>query len=216
MLSSRISCPPIVRVSFTDQPAASTAADTVAIGVFAQEGGALLDQADGAPAQVGELVASGEARGSFRSLALAHADGKRWLLVGLGRREDLTPERLRVAAAVARKRARELSTRKLCWQAPVGADAASVGAIVEGTMLADYRFESFKSSTRGVAELGEPPSHLEELILAAPGERTAETVPRSLRRPSIRRATCRTDPPTISLRARWHSGLASSPRRPRA
>jgi leucyl aminopeptidase len=165
-----------VRVSSTDQPAASTAADTVAIGVFAQEGEARLDQADGAPAQVAELIASGETRGSFRSLALAHADGRRWLLVGLGRRADLTPERLRVAAAVARKRAREFSTRKLCWQAPAGADAASVGAIVEGTMLADYRFESFKSSTRGVAELGEQPSHLEELIVAAPGERTAETV----------------------------------------
>ncbi len=144
--------------------------------MFAREGGAQLDQADSAPAQVGELVASGEARGSFRSLALAHADGKRWLLVGLGRRVELTPERLRVAAAVARKRARELSTQKLCWQVPAQADAASVGAIVEGTILADYRFESFKSSTGGVVELGERPSHLEELILAAPGERTTETV----------------------------------------
>jgi leucyl aminopeptidase len=176
MLSSRISCPPIVQVSSTDQPAASTAADTVAIGVFAQEGGALLDQGDGAPAQAAELVASGEARGSFRSLALTHADGKRWLLVGLGRRADLTPERLRVAAAVARRRAREISTRTLCWQAPAQADAASVGAIVEGTMLADYRFERFKSSTGGGAEPSESPNHLEELVLAAPGERAAETV----------------------------------------
>jgi leucyl aminopeptidase len=150
-----------VRVSSTDQPAASTAADTVAIGVFAQEDGALLDQAEGAPTQVAELVASGEARGSFRSLALAHAEGKRWLLVGLGRRADLTAERLRVAAAVARKRARELSTKTLCWQAPVQVDAASVEAIVEGTILADYRFDRYKSCAAQSAD----PQHLDALIV---------------------------------------------------
>jgi leucyl aminopeptidase len=175
MLPSRISCLATVRVSSTSQPAGASDADTIAIGVFAQEDASQLQALAAVPEQAGALISSGEARGSFRSLALAHADGRRWLLVGLGRREELTPERLRVAAAVVRRRARELSTRSLCWQAPTEADAASVAAIVEGTILADYRFERFKSAPSGSGEQGEPPSHLEELILCAPGE-VGETV----------------------------------------
>jgi leucyl aminopeptidase len=168
MLPSRISCLATVRVSSTSQPAGASGADTIAIGVFAQEDASQLQALAAAPEQAGALISSGEARGSFRSLALAHADGRRWLLVGLGRRDELTPERCRVAAAVVRRRARELSTRTLCWQAPAEADAASVGAIVEGTILADYRFERFKSAPSGSSGEGEPPSHLEELIICAP------------------------------------------------
>ncbi len=164
-----------VRVSSTSQPAGASGADTIAIGVFAQEDASQLQALAGVPEQAGALIASGEARGSFRSLALTHAEGRRWLLVGLGRRAELTPERCRVAAAVARRRARELSTRTLCWQAPAEADAASVGAIVEGTVLADYRFERFKSAPSGSGDQGEPPSRLEELIVCAPGE-IGETV----------------------------------------
>ncbi len=102
----------IVKVSWTAESASATAADTVAIGVFDRE-----EAPAGAPDQVGELLASSEARRSFKSLAVAHAEGKRWLIVGLGAREDFTPERARVVAAVARERAREISTKVLCWQA---------------------------------------------------------------------------------------------------
>jgi leucyl aminopeptidase len=113
-------------------------ADTVAVALFDDE-----PAASGLPAEVGALLGSGEARSSFKSLALAHAGGKRWLCVGLGARSELSGERARVAAAVAVGRARELGTRALCWLAP-SEDVA--GALVEGTLLGDYRFESFKSS----------------------------------------------------------------------
>src|SRR5271166_6540799 len=96
-----------MQVSSTTQPAGATVADTVVLGAF-----------EGAPREVGELLASGEARHSFKALGLAHSEGKRWLVVGLGKREDFTPERARIAAAVARERARELSAVSLCWQAP--------------------------------------------------------------------------------------------------
>jgi leucyl aminopeptidase len=155
-----------MRVSFTNQAAGQTDADTVVLGVFLDG----IDQAASAPAEVAALISSGEARGAPRSLALTHAEGKRWLLVGLGSREDLTPERLRVAAAVARKRARELSTETLCWQAPADADAAAVGAIAEGTILADYRFERYKSSAARSAEVVAVPQHLERLIVCGEGE----------------------------------------------
>jgi leucyl aminopeptidase len=133
-----------VNVSWTTEPAAATTADTVAIGVF--EG---AETPSGAPAQVGELLASGEARRSFKALALAHADGKRWLVVGLGEHSDFTPERARVAAATVRERARELSTKVLCWQTP-SSDGEVAAALVQGTMLADYSFLAHKSGASDV------------------------------------------------------------------
>ena len=64
---------------------------------------------------------SGEARSAFRKLAHTHAAGRRWILVGLGARDDFDAERARVAAAVALGRAREL-----------GARSALLGAAAQG------------------------------------------------------------------------------------
>jgi leucyl aminopeptidase len=158
-----------VNVSWTTDPAAQTAADTVVFGLFERE-----DTPAGAPEQVGELLSSGEARASFKSLGLTHAEGKRWLTVGLGTREDFTAERARVAAAVARERARELSTKVLCWQAPDAQDDV-VAALVEGTALADYSFDSHKSSPTGADKQGSDakPKHLDGLIVAGDGDLAA-------------------------------------------
>jgi leucyl aminopeptidase len=154
----------------------------VAIGLFEGE-----DTPTDAPEQVGELLASGEARASFKSLALTHAEGKRWLTVGLGPREDFTAERARVAAAIARERAKELSTKVLCWQAP-NAHRDIVAALVEGTTLADYSFDSHKSSATEAGTLeGTPhggeqaskqgsaakPKHLDGLLVAGDGDLAA-------------------------------------------
>ena len=62
--------------------------------------------------ELGALLESGEARTGFRKLALTHADGRRWLVAGLGKREDFDPERARIAAATALGRARELGARR--------------------------------------------------------------------------------------------------------
>jgi leucyl aminopeptidase len=150
-------------VSATTQPGGASGADTVVLGVFDGE-----PVRDGLPAEVGRLLSSGEARGSFKSLALAHADERRWLLVGLGKRDDLTAERARVAAAAARNRARELSTRTLCWELPTDAGADVAAALVEGTMLADYRFDRHKSAPASDADA--PPKRLSGLIVSAPSD----------------------------------------------
>jgi len=151
-----------MQVSATTQPAGSTDADTVALPVFEDEHGP-----EAAPAEAAALLAAGEARGAFKSLALAHADGKRWLLVGLGKRELFTPERARVAAAAVRGRTRELSTVALCWQVP-GDSPEIAAALVEGTMLADYRFDRHKSAP--AEDPGAPPKTLARLIVAAAGD----------------------------------------------
>jgi leucyl aminopeptidase len=152
-----------MEVSATTQPARATGADTVALGVFdGEEPGAQ------APAEVGALLASGEARRSFKALGLAHAAGTRWLLVGLGRREDFTGERARVAAAIARERARELSAGSLCWELPQDSGPEVAAALIEGTILADYRFERHKSTS--AADEESKPKKLERLIISSPAD----------------------------------------------
>jgi leucyl aminopeptidase len=147
-----------MNVTASSEAAASTDADTIAVGVFEGE-----STPAGLPAQAAELIASGEARATPKALAVAHADGRRWLLVGLGGREGLTPEHVRVAAAGALARTREIGTRTLCWQAP-SEDPAVCAALVEGTVLADYRFERLKSAPADGEEGA--PKHLEALIVA--------------------------------------------------
>jgi leucyl aminopeptidase len=151
-----------MHVSATTEPAQELDADTVVLGLFDGEGAPAH-----APAEVGDLLAGGEARSTFKALALTHSGGRRWLLVGLGAREELSPERARVAAAKVCERARELSARALCWVLPAdGAEAAALaGALVEGTLLRDYRFERHRSA--GSAEQDEP-ARLARLIVSGP------------------------------------------------
>ena len=146
-------------VAATTTVPAETDADTVAIGVFEGE------QDVAAPAEVGEILASGEARRTPGAIAVTHAAGKRWIVVGLGSRSDFTPELARTAAAQARARAREIAARSLCWSLPAGGDEAVAAALVEGTVLADYSFRHFKSAAPGDDEV--PAEGLDTLVVAA-------------------------------------------------
>src|SRR4051812_28502942 len=128
---------PRIAVSARTGPAAETDADTRVVGVFEGE--------QAAEPELQAMVESGEAKAALRKVAVAHAGGKRVILAGLGKRDELDPERARVAAAVAAGRARELGARALSWAAPSD-DAGVVGGVVEGTLLALYSFDSFKSS----------------------------------------------------------------------
>jgi leucyl aminopeptidase len=167
---------PQMLVSATTQPGRACDADTIVAGLFEDE--QLSGDVSGA---LTDLVSSGEARGSFEALAVAHAEGKRWIVAGLGAREKFTPERARVVAAAVHGRAREISTRALCWQTPE-TDSTSgengepgdsgarprdfVGALVEGTILAAYRFERHKSAPAKTPSGA--PRELERLIISAP------------------------------------------------
>src|SRR5215207_3661035 len=128
-----------VRATTDDPP--DTGADTVVVGLFAGKR-VPHDVEDGA---LGALVESGEAKPGFRKLTHTHAAGRRWILVGLGDREAFDAERARIAAAVALGRARELGARVLCWELPHKVPDAVAGALVEGTLLAAYRYVAFKS-----------------------------------------------------------------------
>ena len=116
------------------------------VGVFEGEGIA-HDVPGGA---LNALLESGEAQRKFKRLAVTHAEGRRFVLVGLGARDEFDAERARAAAAVAHGRARELGAETLCWEVPHHVDDEIVAGLVEGTLLHAYRFERYKPQ-RGLA-----------------------------------------------------------------
>src|SRR3954470_25060178 len=142
-----------MRVSSTTQAPPETGADTIAVGVF--EGKAISHDVDGV---LQGLVDAGEAKGGLRKLAVAHAGGRRYVLVGLGKRDAFDAERARVAAAAVAGRAKELGTRVLCWELPH--HTAATG-FVEGTLLAAYEYRAYKSKG------GDDDGQIEELIVSA-------------------------------------------------
>ena len=145
-----------MEVTATTEAPLATGADTIVIGLVEGEGvphdhaGALQP-----------LVDRGEARPGFKKLAVTHADGRRIVLVGLGPRDQLDPERCRQAAAVAHGRAKELGATRLCWEVPHKVSSAHASALVEGTLLAAYEFRAFKSTP------GEDGRAIEALVLSA-------------------------------------------------
>src|SRR5918992_1137584 len=118
-----------------------TAADTRVVALF--EGESLDDE------RLQRLVELGEAKPGLKKVAVAHEDApgggqRRVLIAGFGKRDELDPEKARVAAAAAAGRAKELGAVSLSFAAPAGQGVA--GAIVEGALLDLYSFDRFKSS----------------------------------------------------------------------
>jgi len=130
-----------VHVEATTASPLESEADTIAVGAFEGErvprgaGAAILEA----------LLESGEAKTTLGKLAVAHADRRRFILVGMGPRERFDAESARVAAAAAHARAAELGTEALCWQLPDDASDAVAAGLVEGTLLRAYRFDRYKS-----------------------------------------------------------------------
>lgn len=155
-----------MRVTSTTDAPLQTGADTIAVGVFEDEGVA-HDVGDGA---LQALLDCGEARRSFKHVAVAHAGGGRWIVAGLGARDDFDAERARTAAAAVLARAREIGSKRLCWEAPHDVGDEIVGALVEGTALAAYRFDRFKA-----AKDDDEPRGVDELVVSAHHDAAAAT-----------------------------------------
>ena len=141
-------------------------ADLVAIALA--EGDELPDELRSAPG-------AGDARTAFKRQALIHPGRpERVVAIGLGTAADVDAERLRVAGALAAKRAAALEARSLAWLVPAGEDAPErAAALAEGVSLATYRFDRYRS---GDADDPAPP-RLERLVLVV-AEGDAEAVQR--------------------------------------
>jgi leucyl aminopeptidase len=152
-----------VRVELSDTPPEQVEADLLCLGLF--EGEALPEPFAGSPG-------AGDAKPGYKKLALVRPEHpERVLAVGLGRRDEFEPERARVAAALGCRQAAGFEARRIAWIAPGQGDAAAViAALVEGTVLASYRFDRFKRSDPDE----EPPPRVDELMLLGPDGAGAE------------------------------------------
>ncbi len=151
-----------MHVHATTTSAAQTDADTVVVGVF--DGKDVAHDLDGAPLQA--LLDAGEARRSFKHLAVTHAEGKRFIVVGLGKRDDFDVQRARAIAAIVLDRAKELGCTHLCWELPHRLDDALAGAIVDGTVQAARRFDRYKAAP------DESPRDVESLLISDHDDRS--------------------------------------------
>ena len=146
-------------VEVADKPLSEVESDFLAVLVF--EGDDLPEPLAGAPG-------SEDAKPSYKRATLVHpGTPRRALVVGLGDRGDFTPERARVAAAIAARTAASMDATSLALSGPDADDPAPVVlAMVEGAILASYRFDRFKSKSD---EDDEDSKALGELTVIADG-----------------------------------------------
>jgi leucyl aminopeptidase len=153
-----------VKVEVRETEIAVVDADLLVVGLFENEA---------LPEPLADASGAREAKGDFKKLSLLHpARPTRVLVVGLGKRDEMEPERARVAAALAAKEAQRLEARRLAWQLPAGhEDEVVAPALVTGTILGDYRFDRFRSGDPGEP----PPARIDSLTVIGP-ERLAASV----------------------------------------
>jgi leucyl aminopeptidase len=126
-----------------------------------------LHEGEGLPAGLAEAPGAAAAKGTFKALSSVFPPaGPRLLVVGLGDRDQVNAERLRVAAALAAKEATGLEAASVAWRPPDSlAAATAVEGIVTGTILGSYRFNRFR---RGEPE--EPAAEIGSLTLLGGAE----------------------------------------------
>jgi leucyl aminopeptidase len=104
--------------------------------------------------RISHLIADGDFRGKAQETALLYTDGaipaRRVLVVGLGKEEKFNLEAIRVAAATAAKRVRDLRVKSFSTVVHGGGRGGisltnATQAIVEGTELALYEFRELKT-----------------------------------------------------------------------
>jgi leucyl aminopeptidase len=147
-----------LRVEVADKPLSEVESDFVGVLVFDDD--ELPEPLAGAPG-------SEDVKASYKKATLVHpGTPRRALVVGLGARDEFTPERARVAAAIAARTAASMDASTLALKAPDGDDRAASTAMVEGAILASYRFDRFKSKAD---DEDEDPKGLEEVTLIGDG-----------------------------------------------
>ena len=147
-----------MRVEVADKPLSEVESDFVGVLVF--DGDDLPEPLAGAPG-------SEDVKASYKKATLVHPGSpRRALVVGLGAREEFTPERARVAAAIAARTAASMDASTLALKGPDGDDPAAATAMVEGAILASYRFDRFKSKGD---DADEDPKGIEEVTLIGDG-----------------------------------------------
>jgi leucyl aminopeptidase len=173
---------------------AETQTPLAIIGVFAGEA---------LPPVVAHLIEADDFKGSFKKTLLIansskHVATRRVLLVGLGKRADLTTEQLRRAYAYALIKAKELNVSALAVALPEvdGLDRdAALRAIADGLLLADYSFERFRGA--GSKKNAEPQTVLQEITLIGEGNAAVVDLAQTVAKGVILARDLGNEPPAV-------------------
>jgi leucyl aminopeptidase len=151
-----------VRIEVTGEPLEAVDADLQVTGLAQGE------ELDGA---YRDLPGARDVRGGFRRHTLLRpGPDRRVLVVGLGKRDELDAERLRICAALAVSEAARYEATTIAWALPDSGAAGAMPAglatgLVEGTILASFRFDRFRSRDPE----DPPPPAVDRLVVSAPG-----------------------------------------------
>jgi leucyl aminopeptidase len=148
-----------LRVEVEDKPLAEVDADLLAVPLF---------DGEDLPEPLAGAAGAEDAKGAYKKTTLVHPEApRRALLIGLGGRDDFEPERARVAGAIAARTAGSLDATSLALAGPDSDEAKAVAsALVEGAILATYRFDRFK---RGNGDEAEASKSLDQITLIGDG-----------------------------------------------
>jgi len=174
-------------VSLRVERAALTSVRTplLVVGLFEgveEPGGATAAVDEALGGLIGRLISEGDIRGTLGEITVLYNQGDhgslaadRVAVVGLGPRDELNLEAIRVASGTAARKARDL---RLARYATVvhGAGAGTVDprlaarTVGEASLLALYQFDSFKSAP------DQPPTKVSEVVLVERDEDRAEAI----------------------------------------
>ena len=153
------------KLTISDEDPAAVPVPALGVGIFSKSDlpplAAAVDEKLGG--QISRLISDGDFTGGNTSSAVIYppADSgvkaERIILVGLGKRDALTPRILKARAAAAAKRATGLGVKALALPFDLGTgselDAVECAdAVVMGAMLGAYRFKEFKGKKKSDAE----------------------------------------------------------------
>jgi leucyl aminopeptidase len=154
-----------LKVDVLDTPLAELEADLVAL--FLLEG-------DEMPESLRDAPGSGDAKGGFKKAVTIHPERPgRVLVVGLGKAGEFELERARVAGAIAAKAAGAVEAESLALIVPTAPDEEPgpvSAALLEGAILASYRFDRFKSGENDGATDGAAKATLASLTVVSSAE----------------------------------------------
>ncbi|HXU88049.1 MAG TPA: leucyl aminopeptidase [Methylomirabilota bacterium] len=165
-----------MKVTVSVSPLASVEADALVVGLYAEEpklrdAVARLDKA--LAGQLAEILGAERFQAKPAQVTHVHTAGKlparRVVVVGLGKRSELTLETVRRAASAALRRARDLGARVVAIETlgerlPA---AARAHAVTEGAILGSYTFDRYKRE--------KPEKRVEELrVVEVDGRRRRE------------------------------------------
>ncbi|MGK2932018.1 MAG: M17 family peptidase N-terminal domain-containing protein, partial [Solirubrobacterales bacterium] len=117
-------------------------ADLVAVPLF--EGDSLTEP-------LGKTPGATDATGDFRSSVTVYpGKPERVVVVGLGKKEDFTPERARIVGAVAHKALEAIKGEALAFMLPeVDEPGPVAAALVEGATFGSFSFDDYKTGSDG-------------------------------------------------------------------